>query len=205
MPRPQNRPPWSATQSGPYKVYDGTYVDTINYSNQLGIPTISTCSTFQILYHPHCHIHRNNKTNSLNLVLLRNLAHRHNPAHLQYHPFLHLSHVQLALPNPVLDQSHTSAKPLEPMALIWTHTGKRTETTTTTRRSMASPSPDLSDNQPSRKGWTLKDVILCHYRWQPWSINKPTIIGFESWLMVVKSIWSRQETLLRWCSPLNYC
>ena len=52
---------------------------------------------------------------------------------------------------------------------------------------MASPSPDLSDNQPSRKSWTLKDVILCHYRWQPWCTNKPTIIGFESWLNLFDS------------------
>ena len=46
------------------------------------------------------------------------------------------------------------------MALISTHIEKSTEITMTTRRSMASLFPGPSVNQPSRKSWTLKDVIL---------------------------------------------
>ena len=68
----------------------------------------------------------------------------------------------------------------EPMALISTPIGKKTEITTTTRKSTASLFLGPSDNQPLHKGWTSRDVILCRYLWQPWCINKPTTIGFET-------------------------
>jgi hypothetical protein len=58
----------------------------------------------------------------------------------------------------------------------------------TTRRSMASPFLGPFVNRPSHKSWTSRAVIHYHYRWQLCYINKPTIIGSGSWLMVVSCI-----------------
>ena len=78
--------------------------------------------------------------------------------------------------------------------------GKRIKTTTTIRRSTAWLSLGAFVNQPSRKNWTLKDVILWNYLWPPCCINRQTTFGFGSWLMGVKATWFRLGTLQLLCS-----
>lgn len=152
--------------------HDGTHVDNTNSSNQLGISTVSTYST----------------QHSASTYSAIPTTYPHNLVHPQRHQSFHLSHARLALHNRVQFPSQTRMRPPEPTALISTRTGKRIEITMTTRRSTGPPFPEPFVNQPSRKSWTLKDVILCHYQWQPSCTSKPTIIGFESWLTVVKFI-----------------
>ena len=89
------------------------------------------------------------------------------------------------------------------MASISTLIGKMTKTTTTTRRSTAWPSHEAFVNQPSHKNWISKDVILCSSQWRPCYISRPTTFGFASWLMVVNSTWSLQETSQQLFSWLN--
>ena len=72
------------------------------------------------------------------------------------------------------------------MALISIHISKKIEITTTIRRLTGSLFPEPFVSQPPRKSLTLKDAILCHCQWLLLCINKPTIIGFGSWLTVVK-------------------
>ena len=85
-------------------------------------------------------------------------------------------------------------------ALISILIGKRTKITTTTRKSTAWPSHEAFVNQPSRKSWTLKDVIRWNYLWRPCCISRPTTFGFANWLMDVSFIWSLLETSQQLCS-----
>ena len=113
--------------------------------------------------------------------------HQHNRALQAHLPSLHLS----LGPTPLLIQTHrpgteTMRQP-ESMGSTKTLMGKRTGITMTIKKSMASLSLDQFDNRLLLKSWTSRDVTLCHSLWQPCCISKPTITGFESWLMVVNS------------------
>ena len=138
------------------------------------------------LAHPQCHVHP---------------LKWHRPA---LHPFHHPSLVKLAL----LISTHLVVKQrlmtAAPMASIPILIGKRTRTTTTIRRSMAWLSLVAFVNRPSRKNWTLRDVILWNCQWQPCCINRQTTFGFGSWLMGVKSTWFRLGTLQLLCSRRSF-
>ena len=102
-------------------------------------------------------------------------------------PFPHLSQdQQVRHPcNPV--QHHRAMMPHGYTVSISTPAGKQTRTTTTIKKSTASLSLDQFDNRLLLKSWTSRGVTLCHYPWPSCCTNKPTITGFESWLMVVNS------------------
>ena len=117
---------------------------------------------------------------------------RHRPA---LHPFLRPNLVKLVLhtrTHQEVTQRLMTAAHMDSISIL---IGKRIKTTTTIRRSTAWPSLVAFVNQPSRKNWTSKDVILWNYRWQPCCINRRTTFGFGSWLMGVNSTWFRLVTL----------
>ena len=138
-----------------------------------------------------------------------NLLHRaHQQCHvhpLKWHrpallPFLRPSLVKLALhmwTHQGVTQRLTTAASMDLIPIL---IGKRTKITTTIRRSTAWLFLVAFVNQPSRKNWTLKDVILWNYQWRPCCISRPTTFGFGSWLMGVKSTWFRLGTLQLLCS-----
>ena len=152
MPRPQNRPSWSTTQSGPYmmgRMWTPPIPPT-SWASQQFPPAPPSNPLPPTLPLPYPRQHQFN-ANPLNLVHLHSHVHRHNRVHLQRHQSLRHSHAPLALHNQVLDQSQTKTRPPEPMALISTRIDKKTAITTTTRRSTASLFPGLFVNQPSTK------------------------------------------------------
>ena len=164
-------------------LHDGTYVDTTCPTNQLSIlTTVSTHSTKRssITYSaiPTTSSMSIDTTVSTGTTMLTHAVD------------LSLSHARPALHTLVKHQRRTTMRPPEFMASISIHTGKKIViiTITTIKRSTGSLFPDPSVSQPSRKSLTLRDVTLYHCRWLPLCINRPTTIGFGSWLTVVKYI-----------------
>ena len=125
----------------------------------------------------------------------------HRPA---LHPFHHPSLVKLAPLMSIHLGVEQRLMTAAPMALIPILIGKRTKTITIIRKSTAWLFLVAFVNRPSRKNWTLRDVILWNCQWQPCYISRQTTFGFGSWLMGVKSTWFPLGTLQLLCSRRSF-